>query len=58
MLHHAAMTVFRTIAGEERWKYSKLTDGQVLTKLDSPTQTSLIKLKQFRLFTSLITRRV
>ena len=57
-IHAAMMTVYRTIAAEERWRHSKLNDLEVLKKILAPAPAVTLRIKRLRLFTSLVVRRV
>ena len=57
IIQHAMMTVYRSVAKQERWTYSKCNDVEVLQRLETVAPSISIRLKWLRLRTSLITRR-
>jgi hypothetical protein len=56
-IHAAVLTAMRTVASEERWKKSKLTDVQVLASLRALPPNLMIRQKRMKLFLSLVSRR-
>ena len=54
----AVVSVFRTVAREDRWRHSELRDDEVLSKVNVPSVPVMLRLKRLRLFTSLIIRKV
>ena len=44
IIHHAMMTVYRSVAKQERWTYSKCNDVQVLQRLDTVAPSISIRM--------------
>jgi uncharacterized C2H2 Zn-finger protein len=57
VLNGAMMVVYRSIASEQRWKKSKCSDYDVLTKLGADTVVVTLRRKRFGLLVRLIQRK-
>jgi hypothetical protein len=57
-INAAVVSVFRTVAREDRWRHSALRDSDVFALVRAPSTSTLLRIKRLRLFTSLIIRRV
>jgi hypothetical protein len=57
-INTAVVSVFRTVAREDRWRRSELRDADVLALVKVPSTPTMLRLKRLMLFTSLVIRKV